>query len=555
MATPEALAALAARTDDPSHERREAAARAIGKMADPRQAPLLRAMLADKSPSVRRAAAGSLGLLGDLESAPALLVLTDDAEAETRSVALRALLALGGSDHGPMVTKALADADDKVRLEALDGVRSLGIQAASAALLHALSDGSDAVRQRAACLLAATAGERALEPLVQLLDQPKAAMVAAGAHALGTIGGPRARRLLLERLHSDSSIFWAPCSAALQAEGWLPTSPIDVVRDGAARGDWTGCLALGSGAVNELRAVLRLGDELMRRGAAATLHTMGWTPGEPNTEWFSYAVARADWQTEKNQRPGERPSLLGWFKGHPLSRGPVRGLVEELLPSLTMPLAGRGLDEALSDSDLLRRYVATIASGLASCDVAVPLLLDNLNAPDDDAHPVFHYGMIRVASAQALGEMKNLADVPNLLKHAACGIPSGVGTYSNFSAVTAVQSAWRCVGFADLFECIPALALGRKRENDSKRVVIDLWSHFPLADLSVLERYSVSAFVTALAAFDRSKLPAFSVLYSDFAFWELQTRLAVLALVCMAGTHETFFMHSDLKSAASLALT
>jgi HEAT repeat protein len=381
------------------------------------------------------------------------------------------------------------------------------------------------------------------------------AVATAAASALGEIGGSRARESLLERLHSDSSTLWGPCAEALETDGWLPVSPIDIVRAGAAKADWTESLALGANAVDELRAVLHIGNRSMRRGAATTLHTLGWKPHEPNSEWFDYVVARADWETEEHQHPGQRPSLLAWFNAHPLSRGPVRALVEELLSSLTVPLAGKALEDALRDDDLLRRYVATIAVGVAHHEDVVPLLLANLNAPDDDAHRWFDYGKIRVASAQALGGVKYIADVVSLLKHAASGIRSGVSVYGNTSAVAAVQAAWRSVELSDMLEHIPALALGRRREYDSKHFVFDLWACFPL-DLSALERFSVSALVEGLVNFDRSKLPAFSMLYTDMAFWELQTRLAVLALVCMAGATESSssLIFGPLKSAVVSAL-
>src|SRR6185436_6257341 len=99
----------------------------------------------------------------------------------------------------------------------------------------------------------------------------------------------------------------------------------------------SGALALGEASIVELRAVLERGMERMRRGAAATLHTLGWAPRRADGEFFSFLIARADWEAEDRQHPGQRPSLSGWFEGQQLGRGPVRELVGSLLPALEAP--------------------------------------------------------------------------------------------------------------------------------------------------------------------------------------------------------------------------
>jgi hypothetical protein len=322
---------------------------------------------------------------------------------------------------------------------------------------------------------------------------------------------------------------------ALEASGWRPESPREVVRSAAAKSSWSVALALGEVAIDELRAVLNRGVEPMRRGAAATLHTLGWAPRCADAEFFSFVVALADWEVEQRQHPGQRPNLTGWFEGQPLARGPVRELVVSLLPALEAPLFGHDLEEALRHEDLLRRYVATVACGLTRCAEAMPFLAANLNAPDDDpSNAAFALGPVRITSAQAIAEIGAGDSVLTLLEHATRDIRSGPSVYGGLSAVAAIQGAARALGVGKFFDLVPAALLGRKAMSESTEM--DLWLSFPLGERAeaLLMHAPLPGLVKAIVEFDRSRLPSW--MYSDLAMWELHQRLAVLALAVIAVT-------------------
>jgi hypothetical protein len=112
--------------------------------------------------------------------------------------------------------------------------------------------------------------------------------------ALGKAIGDEAQNVLIERLRGDDPTLWAPCAAVLERQGWMPFSSADRVRWCAARGRWAMCLELGdeNDAISEIRHVLRVGDDLHRRGAVATLRKLGWRPTEPTLEFLQYYAAR-----------------------------------------------------------------------------------------------------------------------------------------------------------------------------------------------------------------------------------------------------------------------
>ena len=132
---------------DPEEEVREAAAQALGLLADPSAVPGLRAAVADRSHTVRFAAATALGSLG---WSPA-----SDDEMAALLIATAQWAALGrlGTAAIPRLVRALGDDHYEIRHGAGETLLALGI-VARPALERARTDADPAVREEAAALLA-----------------------------------------------------------------------------------------------------------------------------------------------------------------------------------------------------------------------------------------------------------------------------------------------------------------------------------------------------------------------------------------------------------------
>ncbi|MGD2105530.1 MAG: HEAT repeat domain-containing protein, partial [Anaerolineae bacterium] len=161
-------------------EVRQAAAAALGGMANADAVQTLTAALEDDVPAVRRAAARALGRIGDARAADGLV-------------------------------KALCD--DELRETAIDALARVGTPSVEA-LTTCLEDGDPEVRATAAELLGKTGDDRAVEPLTVHLEDEIASVRRAAAEALGTLGDTRAMDSLIELLADDSaSVRRAACHA------------------------------------------------------------------------------------------------------------------------------------------------------------------------------------------------------------------------------------------------------------------------------------------------------------------------------------------------------
>jgi HEAT repeat protein len=527
-----AVSALARHTAHESVEMRVAAAKAIGGLSHAGYLDSLIALLADRETSVRLATIESLGLLRDVRAADFVASFVDDDDPDIRASAVEALGRLGRPEDLDRASRALHDSVLKVRLAGIRSVQALGGAHASTLLIQACSDENKEVRELAAATLAETGDPESVDHLLSAFLESSPAVQRKIARALGRIGGLDVQNQLVERLRGDDASLWAPCAEALEVQGWTPLSNDDHVRWCAAKGRWAGCLALGSDAVPELRNVLRLGDDNRRRGTVEILRKLDWYPREPGLELFRYHVARVDWIRQDRMNPVELVSLSGWLSSIASDASPARAAVAEMLNQLDVAPCGTELNRALESSDVRIQYLATITAGMANCLDSADVLLSNLNAPAG-ASPVFEQGAIRAVSAQALGDL-GFVFLTDLLEHASRDIKSGILTYSDASAIAAIQSAARIAGVSPVFNMIPASALGRKAAKPQEGWKFDVWLMFGFSDDSVMEKVPVSEAIRAIVNFDRSTLPAYSPFHSEVAYWELHKRMAALSLLWLS---------------------
>ncbi len=124
---------LADRLNDPDHEVRDAAERALADMGGV-AVPVLLTRLGDANPAVRRTAATVLGEIGDPRAITPLLGALADEDIGVRQSAAEALGALKAEAAIPFLVKLLDDPVPVVRSSALTGLDRMGRPAALRAL-------------------------------------------------------------------------------------------------------------------------------------------------------------------------------------------------------------------------------------------------------------------------------------------------------------------------------------------------------------------------------------------------------------------------------------
>lgn len=118
---------------------------------------------------------------------------------------------------------------------------------------------------------------RAVDPLISRLQVMRDWRVRmAAAKALGKIGDSRAVEPLVDRLDDGRSQVREAAAEALEAMGWQPADEEAQAWFLITKGNWKGCVALGTPAVEPLIAVLLRGkEEDVRTGAANALAEIG----------------------------------------------------------------------------------------------------------------------------------------------------------------------------------------------------------------------------------------------------------------------------------------
>ncbi|MFQ3586733.1 MAG: MFS transporter [Fimbriimonadaceae bacterium] len=115
--------------------------------------PLIRCLQSPRA-IIRRAAARALGRIGDPRAIPHLtLAASDPVDSDLRRGALQALRVLGAREAGPAITQALFDSDPSVRIAAAEAVAELDLREAEPYVRQSLSYFDDEAQSEVAYAL------------------------------------------------------------------------------------------------------------------------------------------------------------------------------------------------------------------------------------------------------------------------------------------------------------------------------------------------------------------------------------------------------------------
>jgi HEAT repeat protein len=296
-----AVEPLSAALKDKEWKVRAAAARALGKIQDPRAVEPLIAALKDTDKDVREAAVYALGEIKDPRAVEPLIAALKDAEWRVRTAADEALVKIGAPAVEPLIA-ALKDKDSDVRKAAAQvlgeikdprAVKPLSAalkdeewdvcQAAAEALgkikdpravdplIAALKDTDKDVREAAVYALGEIKDPRAVEPLIAALKDENSDVRQAAAKALEKIKDPRAVEPLIAALKDYYSDVRQAAARALDRLGWKPAHDEIAGWYWSAKNEWDKCIGLGHLAVEPLIAALSHRDLVVRAIAAKAL--------------------------------------------------------------------------------------------------------------------------------------------------------------------------------------------------------------------------------------------------------------------------------------------
>lgn len=148
------------------------AAKALGRVRDPRVQPAMLAALKKNIPSLRIVALGILEREGDPETFAHIKPLMQDADSSVRGAAVEAATACGGKQAVPLLLKSLKDPAWDVRLAAAKALGKLREASAVDGLCQLVQDPDRDVREGVIAALRELADARAIQYLVlALLDQ------------------------------------------------------------------------------------------------------------------------------------------------------------------------------------------------------------------------------------------------------------------------------------------------------------------------------------------------------------------------------------------------
>ena len=261
----------------PIGERRQGAARALGKIKCEESVQALESALGDEDQIVRISAADALGAIGS-EKATDELIRALRAEAEyVRSSAAEALGRIGSDKAVDALIHALGDEEKYVRSSAARALGTIGSEKATDELIRALGDEEVDVRGLAAEELGKIGSEKASDALIRALGDEEVDVRGFAARALGDIGSEKATDDLIRALGAED---WGVRSSAAWALGKIGSDRAtdDLIR---ALGDKdryvrrSAARALGDigseKAVDELIRALGDKDESVRSSAAKAL--------------------------------------------------------------------------------------------------------------------------------------------------------------------------------------------------------------------------------------------------------------------------------------------
>lgn len=203
---PRAVDPLIEALQDEDPEVRKNAAVALGEISDPRAVNPLIEVLDDENPEVWRNVTEALGKLGEQAVDPLIMILIDEGQqsSDARSGAARALGKIGDPRAVEPLIVALKDEAYMVRSGAASALGEISDPRAVDPLIEALSDDEWVVLGSVATALGEIGDPKAVDPLIEALEYEDSARTAllrafpnrwvraSAANALGDIGDTRA---------------------------------------------------------------------------------------------------------------------------------------------------------------------------------------------------------------------------------------------------------------------------------------------------------------------------------------------------------------------------
>jgi HEAT repeat protein len=296
---PDSVPALGPCLTDPQLAVQEAASAVLASIADERVLDQLLAALGNKDWIVRMHAAKALGRIKDPKAIEPLIPLLQDKVKAVREETTTALVAIGDAAI-PSLLAALADTDWLVRLHAVEALGKMKSAAAVEPLLSALFNDRDAaVREDIVRALGQIGDGRAVEFLIAVMKEPGLRLLA--VESLGQIRDPRAVPELINVLEAvdqpaESRVIagcgdnWSEemvtMGAAARALGTLGNdaaipSLVKALRHTITRADAAASLAcFGTKVIAPLLTILsQETDDNLRFHVNETLTKVGWRPG------------------------------------------------------------------------------------------------------------------------------------------------------------------------------------------------------------------------------------------------------------------------------------
>jgi HEAT repeat protein len=186
------------------------AAQALGQIGAPAVEPLI-AALKHEDWRMRQAAAKALKHIGDPRAVEPLIAALKDEDARMRQAAAEALGQIGDPRATEPLIAALKNEDWRMRQAVATALGQIGGPRAVEPLIAALRDDDERVRAATAAALGQAGDPRAVGPLITLmgssLDLPQA------VQALGRIGAPAVELLLAALKDAKSNVRWAAAKA------------------------------------------------------------------------------------------------------------------------------------------------------------------------------------------------------------------------------------------------------------------------------------------------------------------------------------------------------
>jgi HEAT repeat protein/beta-lactamase regulating signal transducer with metallopeptidase domain len=199
------LAALIAALRDSDAGVREAAARSLGNLEDPRATDALIVATRDSNVEVRRAAVSALGNIEDRRATSGLASALKDTDAEVRQSAAWALGNIEDTAAAPALTRALSDESREVRKSAAWALGQLELTTAPAELISAMRDRDPEVRKSAVWAVGEMGDPRAVPGLRALMEDTDAEVRHGAVEALSQIHDVAAKQALLDAMNSKDA--------------------------------------------------------------------------------------------------------------------------------------------------------------------------------------------------------------------------------------------------------------------------------------------------------------------------------------------------------------